>query len=274
MADITVSLFLLALFVLISEVTRKIATKLLAKTDYGVYVVETISTFQLCACTHELKLLGEVGRIEPQIGLTLTYLISVIHALTFHGAIGNPSSAIEHFYCRRLTGKCVLARIACQFVGAVLARTMVPYVWALGFSDLHMRHKLFGFKCINPINATLPKGAAVELSCAFVVQTAVTHMYHVDEKYRAHAVAAVITALVYAGGSVTGAVFNPALAYSTQFSCSGHTFAEYSFVYWLGPVLGVATSLLLFDKIIPILSGKSSYQNNLNVPYFETKKLI
>lgn len=37
---------------------------------------------------------------------------------------------------------------------------------------------------------------------------------------------------------MTGAVFNPALAFSTQFPCSGNTFIEYSLVYWLGPVLG------------------------------------
>lgn len=40
------------------------------------------------------------------------------------------------------------------------------------------------------------------------------------------------------GGSVTGAVFNPALAFSTQFSCSGNSFLEYCLVYWLGPMLG------------------------------------
>ncbi|KAI9522376.1 hypothetical protein NQZ68_036292 [Dissostichus eleginoides] len=45
--------------------------------------------------------------------------------------------------------------------------------------------------------------------------------YAVDEKYRVHAVAAVITTVVYAGGRMTGAVFNPALAFSTQFPCSG-----------------------------------------------------
>ncbi|KAG7470933.1 hypothetical protein MATL_G00119200 [Megalops atlanticus] len=274
MADLSVSLFLLALFVLLSEVTRRTATKLFAKSDFCIYLVEIISTFQLCACTHELKLLGEVGRIEPQIGLTLTYLISVVHAVTFHGAIGNPSGALEHVYRKSLTGKSALARIACQFFGAVVARSVIPYVWALGLSDLHLRHKLFGFKCISPINATLPKAAAVELACAFAVQTAVTHMQSLDEKYRAHAVAAVITALVYAGGSVTGAVFNPALAYSTQFPCSGHTFAEYSFVYWLGPVLGVTISLLLFDKVIPILSGKSYYQKDLEFPFFEAKKTL
>lgn len=199
MADLSVSLSLLALFVLLSEATRKTATKLFTKTDYCIYVVEIISTFQLCVCTHELKLLGEVGRIEPQIGLTLTYLISVVHTLTFHGAIGNPSGALEHVYRRNLTGKCALARIACQFIGAVVARTLVPYVWALGLSDLHLRHKLLGFKCISSIHASLPRAAAVELSCAFAVQTAVTHIHKVDEKYRAHVIAAVITALVYAG---------------------------------------------------------------------------
>lgn len=274
MADLIVSLFLLALLVLLCEAARKAASKLLGKTDYCIYVVETISTIQLCACTHELKLLGEVGRIEPQIALTLTYFITVVHALTFHGAIGNPSSALEPLYRKNLTGKCVLARVACQFLGAVLARVIVPYIWALGLSDLHLRHKLFGFACISPINATLPKAAAVELACAFAVQTAVTHVHTVDEKYRVHFVAAVITAVVYAGGGVTGAVFNPALAYSTQFRCSGHTFAEYTFVYWLGPILGVASSLLLFDKVIPTISGKSSYQNVLDFPTMETKKAL
>ncbi|KAJ8410796.1 hypothetical protein AAFF_G00187530 [Aldrovandia affinis] len=274
MADLSVSLSLLALVVLLSEATRKTATKLFARTEYCIYVMEVISTFQLCVCTHELKLLGEVGRIEPHIGLTLTYLVSVVHALTFHGAFGNPSGALEHLYRRNLTGKCAVARVACQIVGAVVARAVVPYVWALGLSDLHLRHKLFGFKCLSPINATLPRAAAVELACAFAVQTAVTHMYKVDEKYRAHVIAAVITALVYAGGRVTGAVFNPVLAYSTQFACSGHTFAEYSLVYWLAPVLGVTSSLLLFDKVIPLLSGKSSYKKDLDFPFFETKKIM
>lgn len=40
------------------------------------------------------------------------------------------------------------------------------------------------------------------------------------------------------GGSISGAVFNPALAFSVQFPCSGHTYLEYCFVYWLGPVSG------------------------------------
>lgn len=41
-----------------------------------------------------------------------------------------------------------------------------------------------------------------------------------------------------AGGSISGAIFNPVLAFSVQFPCSGHTYLEYCFIYWLGPLLG------------------------------------
>uniref|UniRef100_A0A671UGN9 Aquaporin n=1 Tax=Sparus aurata TaxID=8175 RepID=A0A671UGN9_SPAAU len=120
-----------------------------------------VSTFQLCCCTHELRLLSEVGGIEPRLALTLTYLAAVIHGLTFSGAIGNPSAA-------------------------------VPVIWSVCMSGLHARHKLLGYRCISPIHAPLPKAAAVELACAFAVQTAITHTRSVEEKYRVHAVTAAI----------------------------------------------------------------------------------
>lgn len=198
-ADLGISLAILAGIVLLSEVMRRVAAKVLGKSDYLVYVWEIISTLQLCSCTHELKLLGEVGRVDLQIGLTLTYLISVVHGLTFRGAICNPSGTIESVYRSRITGRCAAARILCQFVAASVARCVVPYVWALGLSDLHVRHKLFGFKCFNPINAPLLKATAVELGCAFAVHSAATHMQELSDKYKLHAIALVITTLVYAG---------------------------------------------------------------------------
>ncbi|XP_062274593.1 aquaporin-11 [Scomber scombrus] len=257
-ADVAVSLTVLAGIVVLSHATRRVLGRALAATGLSVYAVELVSTFQLCCCTHELKLLSEVGGIEPRLALTLTYLASVVHGLTFSGAIGNPSGALEHAYRARLSGGCALRRIACQFTAAAAARAAVPVIWGIGLSGLHARHKLFGYQCITPIRAPLLKAAVVELACAFVVQTAITHTRAVEEKYRVHAVAAVITTVVYAGGSVTGAVFNPALAFSTQFPCSGNSFLEYCMVYWLGPLLGMMTSVLLYDKLVPLLAGKST----------------
>ncbi|XP_029373964.1 aquaporin-11 [Echeneis naucrates] len=267
-ADVAVSLAVLAGIVGLNELNRRVLIRVLVGTGLCVYAVELVSTFQLCCCTHELKMLSEVGGIEPRLALTLTYLASVVHALTFRGAFGNPCGALEHAYHSRISGGCALGRIACQFAAAAASRAVVPLIWGVGLSRLHVRHKLLGYRCVSPIHASLPRAAAVELACAFAVQTVISRTRSVEEKYRVHAVAAVVATVVYAGGSTTGAVFNPALAFSTQFPCSGNSFLEYCLVYWLGPLLGTMSSVLLLDKIIPLLSGKPP---SLHLP-LETKK--
>ncbi|XP_040907070.1 aquaporin-11-like [Toxotes jaculatrix] len=269
MTDLGVSLAVLGAAVLLSEVSRRTAARLFPGA-YWIYLLEAASTFQLCCCTHELKLLGETARLELPVSLTLTYTMTVVHLLTFRGAMCNPTGALESFCRGTSNGKAAAVLIACQFGAAVAAQFFAASVWSLGFSDIHLRHQKFGFRCFDPLGGTLLEAAAVELACAFIVQAAAMHVHKVDEKLRAHCIAAVITALVYTGGSISGAVFNPVLAFSIQFPCSGHTYMEYCFVYWLGPILGVASCILLFEKIIPFLSGKSTI--GLDVPAVQKQK--
>lgn len=267
--DLGLSLALLAAIVLVSESIRWTTTRFLPKKGYGIYLLEAVSTFQLCACTHELKLLGEVGQIERQIGLTLTYIVTVIHIITFKEAFCNPIGAFENVYRRNITAKRAAGFIICQFTAAIVAQYLAAYIWTLGLSNVHITHEKFGYKCFDPINGSLMEAAGVELACAFTIQVAVMHIHNVHKTFRAHVIAGVVTFLVYAGGSVTGAVFNPVLAFSIQFPCSGHSFLEYCFVYWLGPVLGVASSVLLFENIIPFLSEKKVVE--LDVPVRKKK---
>lgn len=198
-ADVLVSLALLAGVVALSHVIRSVSARALADTGLTPYAAELVSTFQLCCCTHELKLLSEAGGIEPGLALTLTYLASVIHGFTFSGAFGNPSSSLEHAYHRRVSRLYALRQIACQFAAAVAARAAVAQIWGLGLSGLHVRHRLLGFRCVSPIRAPLLAAACVELLCAFAVQTVITHTRALKETHRVHAVAAGITAVVYAG---------------------------------------------------------------------------
>ncbi|KAK2846514.1 hypothetical protein Q5P01_009513 [Channa striata] len=257
-ADLAASLAVLLGVVALSEAARRFLSRALARAGLSADAVELVSTFQLCCCTHELKLLSDVGGLEPRLALTLTYLASVVHGLTFDGAIGNPTGALERACRGRMSRWCALRRTACQFAAAAAARAAVPTVWSFGWSGLHARHKRLGFRCISSIHAPLPEAAAVELACAFAVQTVVTRTRSVPERYRVHAVAAAIATCVYAGGSWTGAVCNPAVAFSTQFPCTGNSFLEYCLVYWLGPLLGVMTSVLVFDKLVSLPSRKSS----------------
>uniref|UniRef100_A0A1A8NVT7 Aquaporin 11 n=2 Tax=Nothobranchius rachovii TaxID=451742 RepID=A0A1A8NVT7_9TELE len=266
-ADLAVSMSVLVLIVLLSHVTLWLLLRTAAVADTG-YAVELACTFQLCCCSHELRLLSEVGGIHPHLARTLTYLASVVHGLTFRGGIGNPCGLIERMYHARLSGGCALRRIACQFAAAILARAVLPVVWGLGLSGLHVRQKMLGFRCISQVHATLLEATAVELACAFAVQTVVTHTQALQEKYRVHAVAAIITTVAAAGGSVTGAVSNPALAFSTQFLCSGTSFLENCVVFWLGPVLGTLASVLLSDKLSQVFSPAAQ---SLYLP-LQTKK--
>ncbi|KAM9801738.1 aquaporin-11 [Neosynchiropus ocellatus] len=252
-ADVLVSLAVFAGFVALSEGARRCSAIVLAGTGLSVYARELACTFQLCCCTHELKLLSEVGGVAPRIALTCTYLASVVHALTFRGALANPSGVLAHAYRARLSRGAALRRVACQFAAAGAARAAVRAVWSLGGSALHARHRLLGYHCSSPVRAPLLTATLVELACAFAIQTAITHTRALEEKYRVHAVAAVITSAVYAGGRWTGAVSNPALAFSTQFPCSGSSFSDYCAVYWLGPLLGTTASVLLSDRVLPRL---------------------
>ncbi|KAM9788694.1 aquaporin-11-like [Neosynchiropus ocellatus] len=256
MADLWVSVSVLGVAVLLSEVIRRAAAQL-SPSAVRICALEAASTFQLCCCTHELKLLGETARLELGVALTLTYLMTVVHLHTFREASCNPTAALERLCRGRSSGAAAAALVFCQFGAAVAARHFAAAVWSLGLSDVHLRHRRFGFRCFDPLGGTLVEAAAVELCCAFVVQAAALNIHRVGERLRAHAFAALITALVYAGGSISGAMFNPVLAYSVQFPCSGHTTFEYVLVYWLAPVAGVASCVLLLERIIPFLSGKS-----------------
>ncbi|KAG7279248.1 hypothetical protein CRUP_010864 [Coryphaenoides rupestris] len=246
MADLGVSIAVIACIVLGCEAARRAAKRLVRAEDYRIYLLEAVCTFQLCACTHELKLLAELGRVESRVGLTLTFLMALVHITTFQAASCNPLGVLQE----RLRGGtsrsqsqskvqgAAAALIACQFGAALAARYSAVAVWSLGLSELHAAHGRFGYRCFDPIAGTLLQAAAVESACAFCMQAAAMHVHRLDEKLRVPALSAVITLLVYAGGHISGAVFNAVLAFSIQFPCSGHTYPEYCFVYWLGPVLG------------------------------------
>ncbi|XP_078258154.1 aquaporin-11 [Rhinoraja longicauda] len=212
--------------------------------------IEFISTLQLCICTHELRLLGESGMLSglgPS--LALVYLVTLVHLSTFGGASCNPVNTLEQFLCGQCSGRLALSKILLQLVAALAARRVSETIWALHMSDLHWHHCKNHFKCISAMKtSTLSSGMFVEFSCAFSLRAVIIRFQHLSPRRRMFLVAGIITFLVFAAGGLTGAVFNPALAYSITFHCEGYTFLEYTFAYWLGPLLGALTAVMLFDK--------------------------
>ncbi|NXD83006.1 AQP11 protein, partial [Halcyon senegalensis] len=207
------------------------------------FLLEMVSTFQVCACTSELCLLG-TAEPQPHTALTLTYGFTVLHGWTLPGSTCNPCGTLQPVWA----GAAPLAlgglKIAAQFVAAVLARVFMHFVWSLEMAEAH-----FGAPsqhCSNPMQTTEVQAFCIELLFSVVFQLTVLRVESVNPKYKVHLIAFLITMLVYAGGNLTGAIFNPALAFSLHASCFYDKFLSYSLVYWVAPFLGKFLILYVF----------------------------
>ncbi|XP_029458043.1 aquaporin-11 isoform X2 [Rhinatrema bivittatum] len=234
-----VSLALLLVAVLFCEGLRWVVRGQLSG-GYRSLATELVSTFQLCCCVHELRLLAERGASDPNFHLLLVYGVTLLNVLTFGGATCNPNTTLEQLLTGEASFGGSFQQLASQFGAALLARFTMNNVWAQKLSPLHSKGNL---ECQSGIHTgSMLFAAAVEAACAFVVQSSLLYLRGSKVKYQAQLLSAIIVLLVYAGGHITGAVFNQALAFSMYFHCKGNTLLEYVVVYWLGPIIGAPLS--------------------------------
>ncbi|XP_075707479.1 aquaporin-11 [Rhinoderma darwinii] len=222
-------------------------------------LIEVVSTLQLSCCTREMVLLGTLGGIQPWLALTLTYLLTVLHCLTSQGATCNPCGSLEQWLRALAPGSHIILKVAAQFVGAALSRVLMPNLWLLGLSPLHEWDE----GCRSPLNMAPWQGALVEMTCALSLFLALHFLPRVKSQYRPHVVALTITAIVYSGGPLTGAVFNPALAFAVVFLCQGNSLLQYIIVYWIGPIIGMVVSIVILERSIPKLRRDKAPQRHV-----------
>uniref|UniRef100_A0A8C3CGX2 Aquaporin 11 n=1 Tax=Cairina moschata TaxID=8855 RepID=A0A8C3CGX2_CAIMO len=199
------------------------------------FLLEAFSTFQVCACTNELCLLGNVEP-KPHTALTLTYGFTVLHGSTLTGSTCNPCGVLQPLWGGGTSLRAGGLKIGAQFMAAALARVFMHFVWRLGIAEVHPGALSQG--CSNPMQTTEVQAFCIELLFSVVFQLSILQVEAVKPSYRVHLIALLITMLVYAGGNLTGAIFNPALAFSLHPKCFYDNFLIYSLVYWIAPSLG------------------------------------
>ncbi|NWR89332.1 AQP11 protein, partial [Furnarius figulus] len=238
------SLVLLSAVVAAVALCRRLARRRLrARPRLLGWVLEMLSTFQVCACTRELSLLGG-AEPRPHTALTLTYGFAVLHGLTLPGSSCNPCGALQPRAARGGARADGALRIAAQFAAAALARPFMRALWSLRLAEPHAAALAQG--CGSPMQTSELQAFCIEMLFTVVFQLAVLRAESVSPKYRVHLLALLITMLVYAGGNLTGAIFNPALAFSLHADCFYEKFLSYSLVYWIAPALGKFLLLYVF----------------------------
>ncbi|KAJ7319975.1 hypothetical protein JRQ81_019486 [Phrynocephalus forsythii] len=178
------------------------------------FFLELTGAFQICACTHELCLLADLPP-KPHMVLTLVYIFSALHGLTLPGSTNNPSGTFQLFY--------------------------------------KAHSKALAENCRHPIQTSLANAFILELCFSFLLHLTLLQLESMDQKTKIHLVALLITALVYEGGHLTGAIFNPALAFSMHLSCFSEKFWNYVLVYWVAPCIGSVLVVIAWDEVLPLL---------------------
>ncbi|XP_009985855.1 PREDICTED: aquaporin-11, partial [Tauraco erythrolophus] len=160
------------------------------------FLLEMFSTFQICACTSELCLLGDVEP-KPHTALTLTYGVAVLHGLTLTGGTCNPCGTLQPMWGGGMSLRTGGLAVGAQFAAAVLARAFMHFVWSLEMAQPHVGALSQG--CSNPMQTTEVQAFCIELLFSVVFQLAILRVESVNPKYKVHLIALLITMLVYAG---------------------------------------------------------------------------
>ncbi|XP_004033505.4 aquaporin-12B isoform X1 [Gorilla gorilla gorilla] len=268
MAGLNVSLsFFFATFAL-CEAARRASKALLPVGAYEVFAREAVGAVQLGACCLEMRTLVELGPwagdFGPDLLLTLLFLLFLAHGVTLDGASANPTVSLQEFLMAEESLPGTLLKLAAQGLGMQAACTLTRLCWAWELSDLHLLQSLMAQSCSSALRTSVPHGALVEAACAFCFHLTLLHLRHSPPAYSVPAVALLVTVTAYTAGPFTSAFFNPALAASVTFACSGHTLLEYVQVYWLGPLTGMVLAVLLHQGRLPRLFQRNLFYSQKN----------
>ncbi|XP_004589917.1 aquaporin-11 [Ochotona princeps] len=254
--DTCTSLGLMLSIVLLAGLTRVVARQQRHSPMVHGFVLEFVATLQLCCCTHELQLLSQQDPAHPTWTLTLIYFFSLVHGLTLVGTSSNPCGVMMQMLLGGMSPEVGAVRLLAQLMGALASRYCISALWSLGLAKYHFDER--SLACKHPIHVDLPKAVVTEALCSFIFHSALLHFHEVRTKLRIHLLAALITFLVFAGGSLTGAVFNPALALSLHFPCFDEAFSQFFIVYCLAPSLGILLMILMFSFFLPWLHNNQT----------------
>ncbi|XP_054645817.1 aquaporin 12 [Dunckerocampus dactyliophorus] len=234
---------------------------LLKKWPRLAFLLEFSSSFMLVACWLEVQTIVEIGEwaggLGPDVTATILFVVLLTHGIISEGASGNPSLILMRFLQLEATVLTTVLAVVFQFLGAHLALHVAEYYWSLELTDMHMIKNLMSSECSTSLLASLLQGFFTECVCALIFNLVHLFLRRRSAFIRVPLIAILLTFLAHTAKGYTAAYINPSLAYGMTFFCPGFTLAEYAFVYWLAPVIGMTLALLLHMGHIPRIFAKN-----------------
>ncbi|XP_048350380.1 aquaporin-11 [Sphaerodactylus townsendi] len=248
--DAAISLLVMVGTVALAAAGRQLARRFVRNPQLYSFIQELSGAFQICACTHELRLLADLPP-KPQVALALTYACTAFHCLTLPSSVNNPASSFQLLCTNKSPVKTWGLQTSGQLAGAMLANLYMKWIWSLGIIPAHST--ALSEKCNDPIQTTVGNAFILELLFSSLFHLTLRKFESMDHQAKVHLLALLVTALVYEGAHLTGAIFNPALAFSLHLNCFLDKFWNYILVYWIAPCVGSVLVAVLWDEVLPQL---------------------
>ncbi|XP_048866982.1 aquaporin 12 [Brienomyrus brachyistius] len=266
-------------FLLAAAALGASARALLGLRPGGRFSQELPASFVLVASRLETQTLMEVGQwaggFGADVAATVLFVVLAVHGAVYRYATGNTCVTIMEYLLCREGALSVLASLAAHFLGAWLAQLFAQYYWSLELSDMHMIRNLMMQACSPTLRASVYQGAFTEGVCALGFHLLYLSTRRAPATFRVPVVALALAFLSYAASDYTSGLINPSLAYALTFHCPGFTLLEYTTVFWLAPLAGMAVALFLHCGHIPRLFSRNllySQKTRFRVPTEEKIK--
>jgi MIP family channel proteins len=210
------------------------------------FLAELIGTFALIFFGAGAILQQNATQAVGITGIAVAHGLAILVSFYAFGHISgghfNPCVTFGMAVTRRLPWRDAVAYWIAQLAGACLAAWLLSCAYPTGAADVHLGTPALGAS-VSPM-----LGMVLEAVLAFML-VIVIFGSAVDPRapkgFAGLAIGLTLTANILAGGSLTGASFNPARAFGPALIAG---YWQDHWIYWVGPMLGGAFAALLYDR--------------------------
>lgn len=238
------------------------------------FICELISTCELCVQCAELNVVHEKHGSFAY-GVALAFLTN-LWLNTFGDAHTTPGYLIEDIFCSNSTNKQSATKSLLSFVNKPLLKSWLTYIrlggqflamplaWRL--ASIYWRYQLLeehsklvaintnDANCHSSLATSTMLGLAIELVCSMLcrllelIAAQSVQLGWLLERTSNLLIAILSSLLVVLALDSSGGYFNPVLASSLEFGCSGVSLSQHLLVFWLGPLLGHVLARSIHEK--------------------------
>jgi aquaporin related protein len=206
---------------------------------------EAIAAAELCAQCFELIIIADNYGVATY--AVYLFFLTIWWSYQWEDASACPYTHMEDLVAGNCTPKDVALKTWAALMGGCCVFRIVQVFWWLELTSNHEGRAFEDCKADLQVDPYI--GAIVEGIATLLCRLASKSIAELNPRFGTMLDSFIGTTLVVLAFNYSGGYFNPVLATSLKWGCSGHTNFEHLIVYWIGSCTGALVSVPLF-KII------------------------